>query len=604
MRRRTFLICSVWIFLVLASGNLNSATFIVTNTNDSGPGSLRDALTLANSTAGTDTITFNIPGAGPHTISTLSPLPQLADVSGVLIDGFSQPGSSPGTSPPSTAVLTVNIDGTNAGSAHGFWIVTSYNTIRGLGINNFSQDGIRIQGSIAGTHDNYIYCNFVGSGITGTTPQGNGTNQSSLWAGINIIVTPHSVARYAYDNFVVDNNCADNYAEGVSISNCPPGDVYSNLVSGNYIGTDITGTVDLGNKHTGVCIAEGPHDNWIEDNLISGNDGEGASLTGYAEAGIYTYNNHLLRNIIGLDVNKQPLPNTGEGVNIGEYYGTTYQGGYVIYNEVGPGNIIACNGLSGVSVWEHYNNTLNADGNRITRNSIYRNGLLGIDLKNDGVTMNDPSDPDTGPNQELNFPVIASAIYTAGQTTITGTIDIDTNPTEAVVELFKAKRDPTGYGEGEVFLGSTTPDATGNWNVVVTGVVPSDSVTATTTDTVNFNTSEFCECVAVTGPVGVAEQSSNEQPVTYGISQNYPNPFNAETVIWYQLPRAGRVVLKVFNHVGEEVRTLVDEDKNAGSYRICWDSRDNSGKTVPSGIYMYRIQSGRFSAVKKALLIK
>ena len=599
MKERIFIVSCLLVLRVSALGNLSGATFTVTNTNDSGPGSFRDAITQANTTAGKDTIIFNISGTGPHTIFPSSQLPQLTGPSGVFINGLTQPGAASGINPPSTVVLMIEIDGTNAGAAHGLWILSSYNKIQGLVINNFQQDGIRIQGMEGGTHDNTIFCNFVGTDPTGTIPRGNGKNTNYLWAGINIIVIPdpYQIARYAYSNYVIANLSSDNHAEGVSISSCPPGDVYSNQVESNYIGTDITGTVDLGNRHTGVCIAEGPHDNQIAENLISGNDCEGVSLTGYAEAGIVTYNNVIVANTIGLDVNLNPLPNTRDGVNIGEYYGTMYQGGYVTGTQVGPNNIIAENGLSGISVWEHTNNTYNADGNKITQNAIYENGTLGIDLRNDGVTPNDATDPDMGPNQGLNFPVITSAIYSAGNTTITGTIDIDTNPTQAVVEVFKANRDPTGYGEGALYLDYTTPDATGNWSVVVTGLSPSDSVTATTTD-MNSNTSEFSGCVLVSSGVGVG-QALIHKPLKYRMYQNFPNPFNPSTAIRFDLPQNSHVMLKIYNLIGKEIETIVSEQLQAGEHVATWNVKD-----LPSGIYLYRLEAGDYVETRKLIVQK
>ena len=93
MKTKISIIITV-IFLLFASKNLFSDTFIVTNTNDSGNGSLREAMTMANDSAGIDTINFNIPGTGPHTIQPNSQLPALNDQAGVFINGLSQPGAS------------------------------------------------------------------------------------------------------------------------------------------------------------------------------------------------------------------------------------------------------------------------------------------------------------------------------------------------------------------------------------------------------------------------------------------------------------------------------------------------------------------------------
>ena len=111
---------------------------VVTNNSDAGPGSLRSAIGCANGNPGLDAITFNIPGAGVHTITPLSPLPSIN--SPVFIDGYSQPGSSPNTQVSSdNAVLTIELSGASAGPAAGFLINApgSGSTVRGLIVNRF-----------------------------------------------------------------------------------------------------------------------------------------------------------------------------------------------------------------------------------------------------------------------------------------------------------------------------------------------------------------------------------------------------------------------------------------------------------------------------------
>ncbi len=90
-------------------------------------------------------------------------------------------------------------------------------------------------------------------------------------------------------------------------------------------------------------------------------------------------------------------------------------------------------------------------------------------------------------------------------------------------------------------------------------------------------------------------------PEEYALDQNYPNPFNPETTIKYQLPEAGKVVLKIYNVIGQEIRTLVNEEKEAGYHNIRWDGMDNKGVSVSSGVYIYRLQVGNFVRVKKML---
>ncbi len=92
---------------------------------------------------------------------------------------------------------------------------------------------------------------------------------------------------------------------------------------------------------------------------------------------------------------------------------------------------------------------------------------------------------------------------------------------------------------------------------------------------------------------------SNEIPTGYKIEQNYPNPFNSSTVIKFSLPKSSNVKLKIFDRLGREVTTLVDEKKSAGSYQYVFN-----GNNLSSGIYFYRIQSQNFVETRKMILLK
>ena len=94
------------------------------------------------------------------------------------------------------------------------------------------------------------------------------------------------------------------------------------------------------------------------------------------------------------------------------------------------------------------------------------------------------------------------------------------------------------------------------------------------------------------------------QPKQFELAQNFPNPFNPTTSIRYQLPQAATVRLSVFNLLGQEVVTLVNEKQNAGYYTLQWDGRNQSGQTVASGIYLYRIEAGEFRVTKRMVLLK
>jgi len=102
---------------------------------------------------------------------------------------------------------------------------------------------------------------------------------------------------------------------------------------------------------------------------------------------------------------------------------------------------------------------------------------------------------------------------------------------------------------------------------------------------------------------GVGEVDSGEIPLRYALHQNHPNPFNSRTVIRYELPRPGWVSLRIYDLLGREVRSLINEDKPAGFHQVAWDGKDNQGQDMPSGIYLYRLGSGRFASTRKLIVM-
>jgi hypothetical protein len=587
---------------------LEARTFTVSQTKDSGLGSLRDAIDSANANVGRDTIEFYIPGTGVKTISPLSQLPSLTDPFGVFINGLTQSGATFGANPPSTLTLKIEISGGSAGISNGIFVDCDNNRIQGLIINNFALDGISVEaGPILNTSNNEIYWNIIGLDSLGVLPVGNGYFPGSLWAGVRIYNVPaDGGTSIATNNYIVENLTSGNgpYADGVQIVGPQlPGDVFGNFVLQNYIGTDISGMIDLGNAHEGVCLCEGTHDNLVDSNLVSGNDYDGVGMQGYNNEGygppIQTRFNIVNNNIIGLAINAiTPLPNSCHGVAIGEYGPS--QWGCADHNIIGPNNIIAYNGWDGVSVWEDGIDSINADGNRITQNSIFDNDSLGIDLQNNGVTLNDiPGDPDFRANQELNFPVIDSAIYSAGQTNIRGSINIDTDPTLALVEVFKADPDPTSFGEGKTHLGSATPDASGNWSINVSGLAVGDSVTATTTDQ-NGNTSEFCLNGVVTSTTGIGE---NE--ISTGNLLKVSSPLLVNSVeINFEVKKEQKIKLSIYDLSGKLIINLVDKVCTPSSYSVSWNGKNTLGESMPAGIYICRLESGKVKIGEKILKIK
>jgi len=107
--------------------------------------------------------------------------------------------------------------------------------------------------------------------------------------------------------------------------------------------------------------------------------------------------------------------------------------------------------------------------------------------------------------------------------------------------------------------------------------------------------------------LGISDVGSDETaslPVNYRLYQNHPNPFNAGTIIRYEIPQAAQVMVKVYNSTGQEIRTLVNEFQQPGHYRISWDGRDEQGRLVRSGIYIYQLRAGSFTQTHKMILMR
>jgi len=98
--------------------------------------------------------------------------------------------------------------------------------------------------------------------------------------------------------------------------------------------------------------------------------------------------------------------------------------------------------------------------------------------------------------------------------------------------------------------------------------------------------------------------SDESKPSQFSLSQNYPNPFNPITNFQFTLPKPAHVKIDVFNIVGQKVKTLMDQDMKPGVYQVDWDGKDESGNSVSTGVYFYKVQAGDFSDMKKMVLLK
>ncbi len=563
--------------------------------------SLRGAIEKANRTtndgAGPDEIRFNISGAGPHTISPTSPLPNITGAA--TIDGYTQPGASERNST-NNAVLKIELSGASAGSLiNGLVLDTGAagTTVRGLVVNRFGAAGVFVKAQNTVIEGNFIGTNpagdaDLGNGVTGVRVQSSGNLIGGTSAGAKNIVSGNGDNGIGIDGLDASNNriegnrigtdangtSALGNGQGVNITSASgnfvgrpgagnliagntergvllAGDAANNSVQSNFIGTN--GTADLGNGEEGVEIFEGSN-NVIggtasnTGNIISGNALDGVQLNRGAS------NNRVEGNLIGTGQNGRTDLGNGEvGVRVlgpGNFVGGTVAGarnvisgndgdGVAIFGTSASGNTVQGNrigtqvdgntplpNLNGVFIFDAPGNTIggtvstaantisgnaehgvivagaSATGNRILRNSISGNGRLAIDLQGGdegafgfGVTKNDRKDPDTGPNNLQNFPVLTSA----STTSITGTLNSRPRKT-FTIQFFSnpAPNVPSGFGEGETFLGEITVRTNKKGNRSFTFTSPTalsagEVVTATATRNGIGDTSEFSQARVV-----------------------------------------------------------------------------------------------------------
>jgi len=641
--------------------------FVVTNANDHGAGSLRQAIVNANATSGADTIVFDIPAAGVQTINLLIALPDITDA--VVIDASTQPGYA--GSP------LIELNGTLVGgnNTSGLTIKSGNCTVRGLAIGRFSGYGIRLNFS----DNNIIQGNYIGLDPTGTTRRANNygitlsSSSNNLIGGTtpavrNVIsantfggITINGNGNLIEGNFIGTNAAGNaslgNGISGVQILNfsgfpsssnviggSAPGsgnlisgnsrgiDVTATptLIQGNLIGTDVSGTTAIGNGIGIIASAIGtaPANTIIGGtipgarNVISGNIEDGVDLGGVGS--------RLQGNFIGTDITGTlALGNGGSGVvagtsaliggtapgarniisgnggdgNIslgsnnsgsaavvqGNYIGTDVTGNLALTNpqagisisgannligglvpgaqnvisgnrigmQIGglissppsgnivQGNIIGLNVLGtaplpnsqgGINFSNASNNSIggpqaeaanrisfnggpgvsvsSGTGNSIRGNSISSNTGLGIDLFPLGVSANDPGDSDTGANSLQNFPVLTSVASNGGATTIRGALNSTPNTIFQIDFYSNATCDPSGNGEGTLFFGTATVTTAGDGIAVIDvsfpmALAPGAVITSTATDPTG-NTSEFSRCIASPVPLSINDVAIKE----------------------------------------------------------------------------------------------
>ena len=475
------------VYLRIAGSAPNLLT--VHNTNDGGPGSLRDLLEQAASDGVPTTIQF-APSLAGQTIAPLSQLPSITEPN-TMIDGDLGGDCDP----------DIAIDGSAAGAfSHGLNVPNDATLVRGLAIHSFDGTGVWISGN-----DNVIECNYLGTDLTQAPGMGNS----------NGVVASHD----ASDNRIGPANAVrHNDIFGVWIAEgYQP--LYPEFTALTADHTAVFPTIDFtdgcGNFHRvgDSDILDGSNRPFTEN--------FGMKLTGtvtVTSAGDYTFTFPSVDDLVRLNVDggAAELDWPGGGTpppTVVSLTGThdirvdflEGGGGALLQMLVsGPGIAALSSGASppaGCSAaqpglcGELYQLRSSAQRNTITENGIGDNGSLGIAFNCCcGPTPNDPGDLDVGSNGLLNTPVIASVTSAGGGLyTVAGTA-----PPNSTVEIFVAAVDPSGFGEGNSFSGSGPADGSGNFAVSVPLGVGPTVLTSTATDALG-NTSEFSANFATGG---------------------------------------------------------------------------------------------------------
>ena len=504
------------------------------------------------------------------------------------------------------------------------------NVISGNGF-SYNQGGV---GFNQNSENNVIKRNFIGTDLTGTKAIPNSQYGVFFYSSNNNTVGGKLLSEGNIISGNQKNGILVDYSSGISIK-------------GNIIGLDLSGTKKLGNQSSGILLYSSESNaigstNYSERNIISGNERDGIRIWTNE-----SMDNTVIGNIIGLSADEgKAIPNVINGVGI--YGGSGNMIGGINSNE---GNIIAGNGENGVlikniakssnkigsdiidpidfanislkmthvgvknypnrnlnSAVEKLNKTISVNDsgyfNSVLCNSIYANGILGIDLFDISRT-NDDQDGDIGSNAGQNFPEIISVTGDGTNAEIQYSVNSSTtNSAYPIrVEFFLADEN----GQGKLFLGNDiyfTSDAmkskTFNFAPSIS-IGVNEKIVATATDA-NGNTSEFSDPFTTSSVVNVEE--INDIPSIFSLSQNYPNPFNPNTTIKYTIPmnvkrETSNVKLVIYDVLGKEVKTLLNQNNQPGNYEIRFDASE-----LPSGVYYYTLKFGNFSETKKMILLK
>ncbi len=473
------------LLLLCATAPLPAATFTVTTTADSGAGSLRQAILDAEAAPGADTIQFNIPGPGVHTIFLTTWLPKAFGP--ITVDGYTQPGSSPNTLPlaqGTNAVLNIEINGAAVSLASCWELETTAAHIQGLVINRCGDGAIYDKGNLTVTG------NFLGTTPAGTPVDDGSSQRWGVFALGTLGNEPPLNVQVGGPNPADRNLISGNPGlAGVYLEYNVAG-----KVQGNLIGTDANVSYVITNGMGVYC----PSKHGVQIGGPGAN--EGNVIGGSLAVGFYGRFSTFQGNFVGTNPTQTAnLANLGNGVSM-DTSGQPFTG---VLGGLGPGegNVIAHNGLGGPFSYPAGFLMSGSSGQITARgNLFYDNRPVAIALGLDPPHAADPGDGDVGPNGRQNAPVLTGIDY--GPPTVahfvlssapSTTFDVDFYASTSCVAF------PVLSTQGDVRVGSATATTNASGIVAIdytlpSPIAPGGRVTAIATDP-SGNTSEFSQTI-------------------------------------------------------------------------------------------------------------
>jgi hypothetical protein len=532
-------------------------------------------------TAPTDSFGFKlngpIPGAGPNSRITIKP----AENKNVTIEGNGQ--------------IILN------------FINTSYLTLDGVGLTGSTT--LTIHSLSSGAFD-FTICSAFQNNSDHNVVQNivflseNYTKNGfgpSFWTRIGLTVTADS--NLIQNNFIKKAGCGI-YVSSYNSSLRAEG----NIIRGNYIGSDVDSLIAWG-----IQVEHG-HNTIIENNIVQ-NLKVTTSIGEILIPGINSYwgNGDIIRNNVVHSL-KASGGYTSVGILLsGE--GSWYGSNNMVYNnmvyDIQSTSTQGDSRVAGIQVWMQQNP-------KIYYNSVYLSGT-GANHYGSGALYiwNTCSNVEAKDNILVNTrdesSYCASSIYIQGSNSILATSDYNdlyydnSNPHNCLVRassdyLTLADWQATGkdlhsyfemphFIEPYLHINDTIPTYIEARGIPITGIDTDFDGDPRNSTNPDLGADEL------DGIVGVEDEETI--PTEFALEQNYPNPFNPSTTFRYSIQTQSKVVIKVFDILGNEIATLMDEEKSVGTYELTWNAAN-----LPSGVYFYQLKAGSFVETKKMLLLK